>query len=184
MQPNQPQQGPQGHPQGPQQWGPQGHPQGPQQGPPQQYPQQGYQMGPPQYYPPQKKGMPGWAIALIVGAVFMFVVLPILALAAIPLITTNTSDARRAEGEQLMFSARNRARLAFARNSEIPVSFTAAGVPRDMLEGHYYRVDDRIGGTSTQGEITCSPVQSPADGHGRLSFNWTDGGGEQVHWGN
>ena len=83
---------------GPSNQGPQQYPAGPQG---YQHPPQQYGMTPPPYYPPQKKGMPGWAIALIVcGAGFVFLVL---VLAAIPmLVSTNTRDARRAEGEQLL----------------------------------------------------------------------------------
>jgi hypothetical protein len=168
MQPNHPQHGPQGYPQGPQQG-------------PQPYPQQGYQMGPPQYYPPQKKGMPGWAIALIVCAVFFFLVIPIMALAAIPLITSNTRDARHAEGEQMMYSSRDMARVYFARSGSAPRTLTETDLSPADLEGMYYRVDDSVGGNNDRGEITCTPIQTPSDGRGHLSFSWMDGDGT-VRW--
>jgi hypothetical protein len=67
------------------------------------------------YYPPRKRGMPGWAIALIVVGVLFFFIIPILALAAIPLITSNTRDARRAEGEQMLGSFTGLVRVAYAK---------------------------------------------------------------------
>lgn len=145
--------------------------------PPPGYPQQGYQMG-----PPPKKRIPGWAIALIVVAgVFLFLFISILALAAIPLITTNTHDARRAEGEQLMSSAMNQARVQYARTAEPALTLTECGMSSVERRGKYFIVDDPIGNSGDYGVITCQPTRTDSDGRGRLTFSWTRGD-TQVSW--
>jgi len=181
--PGYPQQ-PQGAPQGPQPY-----PQGPQPYP-QQYPmQQGY------YGPPPKRGMPGWAWALIIVGILLFCGVPILVLAAVPLITSNTREARRAEGEQLMGVAVDRARVYYARNGASPGRFSAIpDLYAGELDGIYYKVDDPItdvGGSSGRGfggyggsskaKITCSPVQTQSDGRGTTEFDWA-GGNKQMSW--
>ncbi|MCB9894186.1 MAG: hypothetical protein H6839_07050 [Planctomycetes bacterium] len=173
---------------------PQGQP-GPQPGQP--YPQQQppaygapgqpqYGMQQQAYYPPRKKGLPGWAWGLIIGGLVLFCGLPVLALAAIPLITSNTRDARRAEGKQLLFSARDAARIEYSRTGVNPGTFSSFSNPGDFA-GMYYSVDDpikatgistRSGGTSSA-EITCTP-RSISDGRGRVEFEWTSGGGTVV----
>lgn len=171
----------------PQQPGP-AQPQAPGYGPPPQHgapPQYGPQGMPPQgyYMPPPKKGMPGWAIALIVVAVFMFVVLPILALAAIPLITTNTSEARQAEGEHMLGSAKNMARVAYAKTGRVPMRLTGtiemggADMAPIELDGKYYRVEDRVGApSSSEGELYATP-KNP-DKTGTLRFQYAGGEGK------
>lgn len=171
-----PQQGQQPYPQGSQHMG-----QGPQQyGAPGGHPQQGYQMGPPPYYPPPKRGFPAWAIVLIVCAVALPIV-GILGLAAIPLITSNTSDARRAEGEQMMGSARNMARVQFSKTNLVPRRLSDCGMDRFDREGMYYRVNDPIGGSGDTGIITCTPIQTTSDGQGKMTFAWNEGGGT-ITW--
>lgn len=151
----------------------------PQYGPP-GMPPQGY------YMPPPKKGMPGWAIALIVVAVFLFLVIPVMALAAIPLITTNTAAAREAEGEQMLGSMRGLCRVAYAKTGQAPRKLTGpvdsggAGVSQFELEGKYYRAEDRVGSPSMQeGELYAQPTDK-----GRsctLRFQWAGGDG-QLSW--
>jgi hypothetical protein len=141
-------------------------------------------MGPPQYYPPQKKGMPGWAIALIVCAV-LFVVM-IMGLAAIPLIVSNDRDARRAEGEQLMGSARDYLRVEYSKTGNANDTYQKfrqeAG--RHTFEGKYYRVDPNPGPSQNMGydaRVTCSPNRSSSDGKGAMDFNWADGN-STISW--
>ena len=52
----------------------------------------------------------------LIELLIVVVIVGILALAAIPLITSNTRDARRAEGEQLLGSARDSARVEYAKS--------------------------------------------------------------------
>jgi hypothetical protein len=183
-------QSPPGYPQQPQgqpyPHQPQGqpNPQGPQQvppgyGPPPGYPQQ-YGMQQQPYYPPQKKGMPGWAWGLIVGCVLLFCGVPVLALAAIPLITSNTREARRAEGEQLMGSARDATRVQYSKTGTSPARLSQF-TQLYMFEGEYYRVDDNIQATSANATITCSPIMTATDGKGRIEFAWATGE-SKVRW--
>ena len=160
--------------QGPQ---PAGQPQYPQH--PNMPPQYGMQQMP--YYPQQKQGMPGWAWALIIcGLLFVFMIVGIFALAAIPLITSNTRDARRAEGEQLLYGARDFARVEFSKMGKNPGSFSSAGSPNDF-DGKYYSVDDRIQDLSREkARITATPTTA-SDGKGTLDFPWASGGG-RVKW--
>jgi hypothetical protein len=165
---------------------PQNQPQHFQQGPgPQGPPQHG--MAPMPYYPQQQKqGMPAWAWVLIIcGVGFAVLIVGILALAAIPLITSNTRDARRAEGEHLMGSARGVARVEYSKTAQPPLRFsqiTSGSFSMHDLQGKYFHVDDAIGSKpGDRGEITCTPQQSPKDGRGRMEFSWQDGN-SQIFW--
>lgn len=155
-------------------------------------PQQPHYGAPPygQYYPPPKKGMPGWAWALIGcgGLLAVFFIVGVLALAAIPLITTNTRDARRAEGEQLMAWMRNQAKVAYARMGTTPKTLMGdydqggSNVDPSQLQGTYFSVRDSIGAPSeSHGELVCDPLQSPTDGTGRMNFSWDDFGYD-IRW--
>lgn len=158
---------------------------GPQTGGPQ------YGMSPPPGYGaygvPQKKGMPGWAWALIIcGILFigLTMIFGILAVAAIPLITSNTRDARRAEGEQLMGSAMGFTRVAYAKTGQPDEAFRAYEMEAmsGNFDGKYFRVDS-VGPSSGSNDarVTCAPTQSVSDGHGRMDFRWADGG-SQITW--
>lgn len=144
---------------------------------------------PQQYYPPPKQGMPGWAWVLIGcgGLAVVFIIVGILALAAIPLVTSNTRDARRAEGEQMMGTARNQARVAYSRTGRPVMTLTGdaqmggAGVSAHDLIGRYYTVNDAIRSLgSDQAELSCVPNQS-TDGVGRTRFSWNQGGYD-IRW--
>lgn len=149
----------------------------------------GYQ-GMPQmpYYPQPRKGFPTWAIVLIVvGVVFVFIV-PIMALAAIPLITTNTHEARRAEGEQLMGSLKGLARVTYAklgRHQDIqtltgPVGAGGCGASPMELAGRYYSVDDRVLATQRGAKLTARPNIGTNGGNGYLEFDWAGGDGRYT----
>lgn len=144
----------------------------------------GYQ-GMPQvpYYPQPKKGFPTWAIVLIVVGVLFFFVIPIMAVAAIPLITSNTRDARRAEGEQMLGAMKDLARVTYSRlgrHQDIqtltgPVGQGGCGASPFELTGKYYTVEDRVVGNPTHGKLTANPNQGKSDGTGQVEFNWASG---------
>jgi hypothetical protein len=185
------------YPQGPrpaqnQQPYPQPGPQHPQPGAP--YPQPGYgpqqYQGMPQmpYYPPPKKGMPGWAIALIVVGVLFFFIIPILALAAIPLLTSNTRDARRAEGEQMLGSLRGLVRITYAKQGTHTGIRTltgsenigGCGASPMELRGKYYVVRDNVESRMSGARLTCDPTTSQSDGSGHVDFEWSGGEGRYT----
>jgi type II secretory pathway pseudopilin PulG len=156
-------------------------------------------MAPPPYpqYPPPKKGLPWWAWLLIVGGIgfVCLMILGILALAAVPLITSNTRDARRSEGEQMLGSMRNQAKVAYAASRFPPVRLTGSRadggcmVPPDQLAGKYFKVADQVGAPSaSEGSLHASPNTTPpgqgvgSDGQGELTFPWQGRMGEQIVW--
>ncbi|MCZ7605578.1 MAG: hypothetical protein M5U25_05770 [Planctomycetota bacterium] len=175
---------------------PQGQPQPPQQ-PQQPYPpgyaqpgQAPYGMQQYPYHPPRKQGMPGWAWALIIMAV-LFIGLPmilgILAVIAAPAITTNTRDARRAEGEQLLGSARDYLRVEFAKTNRDRDAFMAFMLKASSgdFDGIYYTVDRTPGQARRPGydaEVSCSPTEKAHDpSRGFMVFRWQDGS-SQTEW--
>jgi type II secretory pathway pseudopilin PulG len=90
-----------------------------------QYPQRGPQFAPPgypqygpqgYYPPPQKSGFPTWAIVLIVSVVVVPFLIGILAVAAIPLIASNTDEARSSEARAALGAMKDRARVVYQRN--------------------------------------------------------------------
>jgi type II secretory pathway pseudopilin PulG len=138
----------------------------------------------PQAYPPQKQGIPGWGWALIgCGGLFVvFMIVSVLALAAIPLITSNTRDARMSEAEHLLGSARNLARVRYSKFGEPPHSLTGpydrggADVPEYELQGMYYQVEDRV--TTPYpgyGGLTATPHYAGSDPTARMEFSWNTG---------
>lgn len=176
---------------------PPGYPQGqpPQQ--PQAYPpgyaqpgQAPYGMQQYPYHPPRKQGMPSWAWALIIMAV-LFIGLPmllgILAVIAAPAITTNTRDARRAEGEQLLGSARDYLRVEYAKSGRDRDAFMAFMLKASGgdFDGLYYTVDRTPGRARRAGydaEVSCSPTEKAHDpSRGFMVFRWQDGS-SQTEW--
>jgi hypothetical protein len=138
----------------------------------------------PQYGPPPRQGKPAWFWVLIgCGGLFaVFVIFAILALAAIPLITTNTQQARKSEGESMLGSMRNSARVAFMRNGEPPRTLTGdfiaggAEVNPAELVGNFYEVEDRIGAPSPgYGALRARPLAGTYDPIGTMEFHWQDG---------
>jgi len=112
------------------------------------------------------------------------VIVGILALAAIPLITSNTRDARRSEGEGLAGSARNQARIEFAKSGTV-ATLTAAGLTAAQRTGKYFEVNDAIGGGA--GDATGRSVvavvtagNSNSDGTLTHAFDMDSGVGTMV----
>ena len=140
-------------------------------------------------YPPPNTGMStGSKFALGCGiAVAVFLVLAVLALAAIPLVTNNARDARRAEGEQMMGSMKSQARATYARSGDYSViktltgevhpAGTGCGASEFELYGKYYNLEDELVTSAEDCMITAYPVTA-SDGVGTLTFTWAGGDGE------
>lgn len=162
--------------------GPQGYAQPPMPGQPYPYAMQAPY---PMPYPPRKSGFPTWAIVLICAVVGL-PILMILLLAAIPLFTSNSSEARRIEAESMLGTLKGEARVAFAKSGFPPTSLTApyegggAGVPFAELQGKYFNVDDEIGmggpGYGDSGILTAHGI-NVADGTCTHKFRWEGGNG-------
>lgn len=185
--------------QGPQ--NPPGHP--PQPGQPypqqpgQQYPMPGAPypggpmpgMAPPYYQPPPEKGFPAWAIVLIVF-VCLLPFCGVFGLAAIPLVTANTRDARRSEGEQMLGSMKNRVKVAFVKLNAVPprlvgdIGAGGCGAHSAELEGKYFDVRDSIEGDAQRAVLRCDPGRqgNRSDGTGELTFSVAGPSQEYVVW--
>jgi prepilin-type N-terminal cleavage/methylation domain-containing protein len=109
----------------------------------------------------------------LIELLIVVVIVGILALAAIPLITSNTRDARRAEGEQLLGSARDATRVQYSKNGTAPATIssfqTLAG-----FEGKYFKIVDTITATATTGAISTN-AGAGSDGTGTITFQWASG---------
>lgn len=114
----------------------------------------------------------------LIELLIVVVIVGILALAAIPLITSNTRDARRAEGEQMMGSLKGQARVGFAKTGAAPATLTAAGVAATERAGKYFDVNDAITVVTANVSASISAVPKTAsDGTGTCTFNWSGGDG-------
>lgn len=124
----------------------------------------------------------------LIELLIVVVIVGILALAAIPLITSNTRDARRSEGEQMLGSMKGQARVAFAKLGYGPTQLTGAidstvkgcGVDASELTGQYFRVTDSLvaGAGAVSGNATIETTSpSTADGQCHHTFDWKGGSG-------
>lgn len=125
----------------------------------------------------------------LIELLIVVVIVGILALAAIPLITANTRDARRAEGEQMCGSLKNQARVAFAKAGTVTTltgAIDAGGSNVDSAElvGKYFEAQDGVGGgaTAVSGRTIVVDPNTAAggvssDGSGTLTFTMSGGDG-------
>lgn len=114
----------------------------------------------------------------LIELLIVVVIVGILALAAIPLITANTRDARRSEGEQILGSMKGQARVAYAKLNSAPATLTAAGVASAERTGKYFTVGDGITSTTTTGSLTATALAAnSSDGSCTHLFNWSGGDG-------
>lgn len=97
---------------------------------------------PPGYYPPpQKSGFPIWVIFVILG-VMAVPVLGVLALAAIPLIASNTQEARSSEARAALGAMKDRARVVYARTGSPQIDIMALNMSAEDLNGAYFTAGD------------------------------------------
>ena len=113
----------------------------------------------------------------LIELLIVVVIVGILALAAIPLITANTRDARRSEGEQLLGSMKNRVKVAYTKTTALPTLLTGemtnggCGVQTSELAGKYFNCTDAVGGTLLAAELDCVPAgTNTSDGNATLTF--------------
>jgi len=88
----------------------------------------------------------------------------------------NTRDARRAEGEQLLSSARDWSRVQYSKTGEAPKTISAT---QDLksFEGTYFRVRDTIykKPDAERGGLVVEPIENIEDGWGALYFDYASG---------
>lgn len=120
----------------------------------------------------------------LIELLIVVVIVGILALAAIPLITSNTRDARRAEGEQLLGSARDFCRVEYSKTSTVPANLNGAGA--GAFTGKYYAIDQSAAPGSGTGSYNASLQAAPVatgstDGTGTMYFIWASGN-SSISW--
>jgi prepilin-type N-terminal cleavage/methylation domain-containing protein len=131
----------------------------------------------------------------LIELLIVVVIVGILALAAIPLIASNTRDARRAEGEQQLGTLKNRVKVAYARVNGIPPTLTGeingttggCGADANDLLGKYFNASNTIGGagaTSSTATLTVSPsaTGNSSDGTGTGTFNMLQPSADTIVW--
>ncbi|MEZ5992524.1 MAG: prepilin-type N-terminal cleavage/methylation domain-containing protein [Planctomycetota bacterium] len=115
----------------------------------------------------------------LIELLIVVVIVGILALAAIPLITSNTRDARRAEGEQLLGSARDALRVEYSKTNTAPATpFAPASMTQTNFTGSYFKVDAAYGtaaGGFDQAVKAVGIAAGNPDGVGTMSFLWSSG---------
>jgi prepilin-type N-terminal cleavage/methylation domain-containing protein len=114
----------------------------------------------------------------LIELLIVVVIVGILALAAIPLITSNTRDARRAEGTQLLGSARDFCRVTYSKNGAwdaTAVAAYAAEVGTGAFDGEYYNVTAPVASSTAVGCIISATALSASDGDGSCGFRWASG---------
>lgn len=109
----------------------------------------------------------------LIELLIVVVIVGILALAAIPLITQNTTDARRAEGTQLMGAARDATRVEYSKTGTSPANISSF-TTLSSFAGQYYTVDDVITDNGPDADITATAA-SAQDGDGSINFEWASG---------
>lgn len=121
----------------------------------------------------------------LIELLIVVVIVGILALAAIPLITSNTRDARRSEGEQMLGSMKGQARVAYAKLGRAPSTLNAAyanngcNVNAGELNGQYFTITDAVGNAGSLNAM----AKTSSDGNCTHNFNWAGGNGNFV-WDN
>jgi type IV pilus assembly protein PilA len=114
----------------------------------------------------------------LIELLIVVVIVGILALAAIPLITANTRDARRSEAESSMGAARNQLRAEFSRTNSAPANLAAAGITTDPIVTQYWS----IAYTSGDADQLTATAEGHTDVNGVMSWNW-ETGVSSVDWG-
>jgi prepilin-type N-terminal cleavage/methylation domain-containing protein len=119
----------------------------------------------------------------LVEVLIVVIIVGILSLAAMPLITNNTRDARRAEGEQMMGCARDYCRAEYSKTgnaADVTAGFTAQAASGNFT-GEYFAVATYSETSSVAGMDASVQTNAAPDGTGTLDFSW-ESGKSQFTW--
>lgn len=117
----------------------------------------------------------------LIELLIVVVIVGILALAAIPLITSNTRDARRAEGEQLLGSQRDWARVEYSRTgNDTGIVAKHGGLIASQWTGKYFTAQALVVGASPKATVKYNGTAT-SDGTGEMTFAWQSGLGA-ITW--
>ena len=119
----------------------------------------------------------------LVEILIVVIIVGILALAAIPVITGHTRDARRSEAAQLLGAARDYCRAEYSKtNSEanVQTAFTAQQ-SNGAFSGQYYNVATFANSSSVSGMDAHTATDTGTEGTGTIDFAWASGT-SQITW--
>jgi prepilin-type N-terminal cleavage/methylation domain-containing protein len=124
----------------------------------------------------------------LIELLIVVVIVGILALAAIPLITANTRDARRSEGEQMLGSVKNQGKVAYAKHGTATIltlvgditDNTGWGCTATQLVGKYYTVVDPATGTMPTAVVVTATANNGTDGTATGTFNFDAPGADTI----
>ncbi|MHC4841914.1 MAG: pilin [Planctomycetota bacterium] len=114
-----------------------------------------------------KKNRKGFTL---IELLIVVVIVGILALAAIPLITENARDARRAEGEAVAGTIKTQLRGIYAKTGSVPTS-TTTGVSGILSKA----VGEYVANATLSGSTITVNMQSTTDGVLTSVFNYDTG---------
>ena len=106
----------------------------------------------------------------LIELLIVVVIVGILALAAIPLIASNTEEARSSEACAALGAMKDRARVVYQRTPGPIADITALGVGAAELSGSYFAQTNYSFSSTAAGvcTATCTGVYSPSPGPANL----------------
>ncbi|MBZ0134760.1 MAG: prepilin-type N-terminal cleavage/methylation domain-containing protein [Planctomycetes bacterium] len=114
----------------------------------------------------------------LIELLIVVVITGILALASVPVISASTQDARRSEGELILGTVRDVARIEYARTGTSPKKLSDCGVKAKDRTGNYFKVQNAIANSNIQDARIRAVSISGDDGRGDLHFTWNSGASE------
>lgn len=114
----------------------------------------------------------------LVEILIVVIIVGILSLAAIPILTNSTRDARRAEAEQLMGAARDYCRMEYAKTGD--TTNVQSGFNFQIGQGNFSGEYFNVTTFSDTSSVLDAHVQTDTtdDGQGTLDFAWESGQSE------
>ncbi len=99
----------------------------------------------------------------LIELLIVVVIVGILSVAAIPVIASNTQEARSSEARAALGALKDRARAVYSRTNTAPINMTALGVGSTELRGSYFNnANYTLAGTVTAWRATCNGVYTGA----------------------
>ncbi len=97
---------------------------------------------------------------------------------------TEVLDAKRAEGEQILMSARDQCRVQYSKTAVPPAELTDTGADMEWFEGKYFQLRSKVLKNSggDRGGIVAEPTENAGElGYGLLTFRYVNSNSE-IKW--
>lgn len=112
----------------------------------------------------------------LIELLIVVVIVGILALAAIPLIASNTEEARSSEARAALGAMKDRARVVYQRTPNTTWTLAALGINTTELAGSYFTSNSyTIGGSGATFTANCAAVYTASPTSLDLSANLVTG---------